>query len=91
MNPTAEQIAQLTQLIAAIAHLDLAQTPTAAAQFNLLNGNWENIEQAAAQLLAAWAEHHEATILNICGQAIALCRAHQRTRRQAVPCVIECA
>lgn len=70
MNPTAEQIAQLTQLIAAVADLNLAQAPTTATQRALLDANWENIEQAAALLLAAWAEHHEATILNVCNQAL---------------------
>lgn len=97
MNPptTEQAVSQLTQLIAAVAGVELTQATSPAAQRSLLDANWESIEQAAAQLLAAWAEHHPATVLNVSSLALAYCHAHQRARRQAnhtaIPCVIECA
>lgn len=53
-----------------VAGIDLTQAPTAA-QFALPGNDWGNIEQAAAQLLAAWAEHHAATVLNVSSLALA--------------------
>lgn len=96
MNPptTEQAVSQLTQLIAAVAGVNLTEATSSAAQRSLLDANWESIEQAAAQLLAAWAEHHPATVLNVSSQALHHCRIAQDIQRQAhrtIPCVIDCA